>query len=235
MKAILFALIIAFSASIRILDHIPNGSEEGVDVCSYDGSINWVKVKNAGIKFAILRTTVKNGTMDSTFETNYKNAKAAGIEVSGYHFSYSLTTDEAKKAATNLYNKLNGKKLTIWLDLEWENQGKLSKQKVTDIAKAFINQMKSYGYTTHIYSNKDWYLENYYIQDIYYAGSNENYCKNLRLQKKLNIKEAMINAYNAIKEKVNDYFVRCKMVAFNKDTYNAMEIQLDKLRIEIYL
>lgn len=41
--------------------------------------------------------------------------------------------------------------------------------------------------------------------------------------------EAALNAYNAVKAKVDDYFVRCKMVAFNKDTCNALEIQLDEL------
>ena len=41
--------------------------------------------------------------------------------------------------------------------------------------------------------------------------------------------EAALNAYNAVKTKVDDYFVRCKMVAFNKDTCNALEIQLDEL------
>ncbi|MBQ3655395.1 MAG: hypothetical protein II956_00935 [Bacteroidales bacterium] len=40
---------------------------------------------------------------------------------------------------------------------------------------------------------------------------------------------AALDSYNAVKEKVKDYFVRCKMVAFNKDTYAAMEIPVEEL------
>lgn len=161
--------LFASAMSIRIMEGVTNG-DKGVDVCSYDGNINWVKVKAAGYKFAILRTTVKNGTMDSTFEANYKNAKAAGLEVSGYHFSYSLSTSEAKTAANNLNTKLNGKKLPIYIDLEWSTQGEKSKQTVTDIAKAFINQMKSHGYSTHVYSNVDWYKNHYYPDQLKSLG-----------------------------------------------------------------
>ena len=38
-----------------------------------------------------------------------------------------------------------------------------------------------------------------------------------------------LEAYNAVKQKIQDYFIRCKMVAFNKDTYAAMEIPLEDL------
>ena len=41
--------------------------------------------------------------------------------------------------------------------------------------------------------------------------------------------EAAINAFNAIKLKIQDYFVRCKMVAFNKETYSAMELPIEQL------
>ena len=38
-----------------------------------------------------------------------------------------------------------------------------------------------------------------------------------------------LNAYNAIKQKVEDYFIRCKMVSFNKDTFAAMELPIEDL------
>lgn len=170
MKTIIVLLIISLSVSVRILDTPINAETQGVDVSAYQGSVNWVKVASAGKKFAILRTTVRNGTMDSTFENNYKNAKAAGLEVSGYHFSYSLSTSEAKTAAKNLINLLNGKKLPIYLDLEWNNQRSLGRQAVTDIAVAFVTQMKSSGYETHIYSNKDWYTNAFYPEPLINLG-----------------------------------------------------------------
>ena len=147
-----------------ISEGIRNGGTPGIDVSAYQGTIDWAKVKKAGIKFAILRTTVKGGSMDSKFAANYKNAKANGIAVSGYHFSYSLSTAEAKKDAQNLIKKLGGKKIPIYIDLEWSSQASLGRQKVTDIAKAFITTLKNAGYQAHVYSNTNWY-KNYYYPD----------------------------------------------------------------------
>jgi GH25 family lysozyme M1 (1,4-beta-N-acetylmuramidase) len=172
MKFVLLALLALAACNLAnieeeypIVDE-PNGEQKGIDVSSYQGTINWTKVKNAGIKFAILRTTVKGGSMDSTFEYNYKNAKAAGLPVYGYHYSYSLSTSEAKSAAKNLISKLNGKKLRIYIDLEWGTQGNLGKQKVTDIAKAFLDTMKNAGYSVGVYSNKNWYSNYYYPSQL---------------------------------------------------------------------
>ena len=55
-----------------------NGELKGMDVSSYQGKINWQRVKEAGIKFAIFRSTVRGGEMDSQFENNYKGAKKYG-------------------------------------------------------------------------------------------------------------------------------------------------------------
>ena len=137
---------------------------KGVDVSSYQQNISWEKVAKTDIKFAILRGTTKNGELDTKFEQNYRGAKAYGISTEVYHFSYALTTDKAISDAKNLIKKLNGKNLVIWLDLEWTEQGKLGKDKVTEIATAFINTCKSLGYECNIYSNLDWY-KNYYHAD----------------------------------------------------------------------
>lgn len=137
---------------------------KGVDVSSYQGNISWEKVSKTDVKFAILRGTTRNGNLDTKFNQNYKGAKAYGLDVDVYHFSYALDTKKAIADAKNLINKLNGKKMTIWLDLEWIEQGKLGKNKVTEIAIAFINTCNELGYECNIYSNVDWY-KNYYHAD----------------------------------------------------------------------
>ena len=137
---------------------------KGVDISSFQGNINWEKVAKTDVKFAILRGTTKNGELDTKFEQNYRGAKAYGLPVEVYHYSYALTVDKAISDAKNLIKKLNGKKLVIWLDLEWSEQGKLGKDKVTEIATAFINTCKSLGYECNVYSNLDWY-KNYYHAD----------------------------------------------------------------------
>lgn len=144
---------------------MPNNSttEKCIDVSIYQGNIDWNKVKQADIDYVILRGVIKNGTLDSTFENNYANAIKNGIKILGvYQFSYALNEETAKNDAINMINKLNGKKLPIWLDLEWEQQRKLGKDKVTSIAKTYVNTCKELGYTCHIYSNLDWYKNVYH-------------------------------------------------------------------------
>lgn len=60
----------------------------GMDVSSYQGTINWTSVKAAGIKFAFVRASTGTVTTDSTFATNMSAAKQAGILTGAYHFSY---------------------------------------------------------------------------------------------------------------------------------------------------
>lgn len=142
-----------------------------IDVSSYQGNINWQRVKKSGIDYTILRGVIKNGSLDSAFEKNYSNAVQNGVKILGvYQFSYALSEETAKKDAINMINRLNGKKLDIWLDLEWAEQRKLGKDKVTSIAKSYINTCKSLGYTCHVYSNLDWYKNVYYATELKNLG-----------------------------------------------------------------
>lgn len=143
---------------------------KGIDVSSYQGKINWKEVSEAGIKFVIARSTVRGGEMDSQFENNYKGAKKYGIPFAAYHFSYFLTEEQARKDAKNLITKLKGRKMPIYLDLEWEQQTGLGKRKVTDIAIAFVKTMQAAGYETHIYSNTNWYLNYFYPNEFKALG-----------------------------------------------------------------
>ena len=146
------------------LNNLPIGKVKGVDVSSYQGNVDWVKVADQEIKFAILRSALRNGSLDTFFEANYSGAKSAGLEVDVYQFSYALNTESAVNDARNLITKLNGKQVDIWLDLEWSEQGKLGKDKVTEIAIAYINECKRLGYQCNIYSNTTWF-KNYYHAD----------------------------------------------------------------------
>ena len=55
----------------------------GIDVSKWQGNIDWQKVKNDGVQFAMLRAGYGRfpGQADETFAQNYKNAKAAGLPV----------------------------------------------------------------------------------------------------------------------------------------------------------
>lgn len=131
---------------------------KGIDVSSYQGKPNWTKVKNSGIKFAILRIHQKSG-IDTSFEHNYKGCKSNGILIGGYKYSYALTPAQAIDEAENVISVLGGRGLDfpIFYDLEWSQQRSLGKQAIENVAIAFLTRIKKAGYKVGIYCNLDWY------------------------------------------------------------------------------
>lgn len=143
-----------------------SGQNKGVDVSSYQGNIDWAKVKADGVSFALLRGVEKSGEMDSKFETNYDHALANGVTIKGvYHYLYAKNEAEAVVCANNMVDKLKGKKITIWVDLEWSELR--STGKVTEIANAYIDAVKSQGYPVGVYSNLNWYQTVYRPSELH--------------------------------------------------------------------
>lgn len=131
---------------------------KGIDVSSFQKKPDWKKVKQSGVKFAILRIHQRSG-IDTSFEYNYKGCCDNGILVGGYKLSYATTVAEAEKEAEETLSVLKGRKLDfpIFYDLEWETQRKFSKSKLEAITLAFLRKIHSAGYKVGIYSNLDWF------------------------------------------------------------------------------
>ncbi len=147
----------------------------GVDVSVWQGAINWKKSKAAGIDFAILRcgyTALNSFTLhqDSTFATNYKDAKKAGVSVGIYYYACATTSTEAKKEANYVIsilknNKVNNQ-LPVVMDYEIDSgrantvykklvnkKGKAyARKRFTRNARVFMNTLKASGYSSMFYS-----------------------------------------------------------------------------------
>lgn len=132
----------------------------GIDVSKWQGEIDWKKVKAAGVQFAILRDGYGRypNQEDACFESNYKNAKDAGLYVGAYHYSYAKTVEEAKKEAAYCLSLLKGKvfDFPICYDLEDDSQAALSKEEISNIASAFCTELEKAGYYVSLYMNLSW-------------------------------------------------------------------------------
>lgn len=132
----------------------------GIDVSKWQGDIDWNKVKASGVQFAMLRAGYGRfaGQADETFETNYKNAKAAGMYVGAYHYSYAKTADQAKEEARYCLSLLKGKvfDFPICYDVEDDCQKDLSKDEIADIVTAFCETLENAGYYVCVYMNLHW-------------------------------------------------------------------------------
>lgn len=130
---------------------------KGIDVSVHNGSIDWQKVKNAGIQFAILRAGYGRelSQKDARFEENYKNAKAVNMPIGAYWYSYAMTPEEARLEADVFLKIIEGKQfeMPVYFDLEEKKQFELGKEKVSAIMKAFLERVESAGYFVGLYGS----------------------------------------------------------------------------------
>ena len=124
----------------------------GIDVSAHQGKIDWTKVKT---DFAILRAGYGKeiSQKDAQFEANYEGAKAAGIPVGVYWYSYAMTPEEAQKEAEVCLEVIKDKQFEypIYFDVEEEKQLKLGKEKVSAIILAFLEKVEAAGYWVGLY------------------------------------------------------------------------------------
>lgn len=94
-------------------------SEKVIDVSSYQGAVDWKKVKAAGIQGAILKIIRKDLNPDKQFEANWAGCEAAGMPVVGvYNYSYATSIEKARSDAQKVVDTLAGRTAKVWLDVE---------------------------------------------------------------------------------------------------------------------
>ena len=157
------------SKSARIVDYRSDGNGakpdlfstgmKGIDVSSWQEAIDWKKVRNSGVKYAMIRASFSDGKVDKTFDYNIVEAAKAGINVGVYHYCYALNAEEAKAEAKHFIKTISPYKITypVVLDLEDITQTKLDKETINEIAQVFIKEIRDAGYYPMIYSYTNWY------------------------------------------------------------------------------
>ena len=86
-----------------------------IDVSTWQGSIDFNKVKSAGYDYVIIRAGYgkEKSQKDNMFETNYKKAKSAGLKVGAYWFSYAMSPSTATAEADACLSCIKGKKFEL--------------------------------------------------------------------------------------------------------------------------
>nr|DAR13383.1 MAG TPA: hypothetical protein [Caudoviricetes sp.] len=158
-----------------------------VDISEFQQDINFNKMKNDGIKAVIIRAGYgrESSQKDCMFESHYRNAKAAGLKIGVYWYSYADSAGDAEKEAKACLECINNKSLDmpIYYDLEDNSQTKLGKAKLTEIAERFCETIKKSGYRAGVYANLNWF---------------NNYLDYDKLKKKYSIWLAQYNSVNEL-------------------------------------
>ena len=134
---------------------------KGIDISTYQRNVNYSKLKEHGIEFAIIRLGYgKNiSQKDEMFETHFEGLKNAGIKVGAYLYSYAYVKEGAKLEAENTLEIIKGKQfdLPIFYDMEESKQALLGKEVLTEMANEWCRIIKNAGYKAGVYANLNWF------------------------------------------------------------------------------
>ena len=153
-------------------DPIPNAISKGIDVSEWQGDIDWNRVKNTDVEFAIIRCGFAGNYSkydDKKFVRNVKECQRLGIPFGVYLYSYAQDVEDAKDEANHTLRLLQGLNLSypVFYDLE-ENSvmSTVSKSTIAKVAETYVSMIKAAGYNCGVYANLYWF--NNYLTDPYF-------------------------------------------------------------------
>ena len=134
-----------------------------IDVSRYQGAIDWAQMAAAGYKGAMLKTVSTNHKLskradglyiDPTFEDNYRNAKAAGLDVGVYYYTYAASEAMADAELAFVRQAVYGKELTMPLavDVEENKLKPMSTLDLTNLTAYALEQVEKMGFYAQLYT-----------------------------------------------------------------------------------
>lgn len=134
-----------------------------IDVSRYQGAIDWAQVAAAGYKGAMLKTVSTNRKLskradglyiDPTFEDNYRSAKAAGLDVGVYYYTYATSEAMADAELALVRQAVYGKELTlpVAVDVEENELKQLSTLDLSNLTAYALEQVEKMGFYAQLYT-----------------------------------------------------------------------------------
>lgn len=153
-----------FAVVNGFLNYLGDGpSYVGVDVSTHQGEIDWQRVADAGVQFAIIRAGYRGYTEgglfeDAYFRRNMEGALDAGLEVGVYFFSQAVSEEEALEEADFLLELIRDYDITYPVVFDWEKQSaetsrtlETDGETMTTCTIAFCRAIEEAGYLPMVY------------------------------------------------------------------------------------
>lgn len=158
-----------------------------IDVSVYQGDIDWAQVKAAGIYAAVIRAGYGRyiEQKDLKFTQNYTCARAVGMPVGIYWYSYAKTPEQARQEADICLQVLGDRALQmpLYMDQEWADTPAETR---TACAVAFLDRIRArysglvgyYTYTSY-FASVDIPTIQAHADTIWLADYRQNYDKTI--------------------------------------------------------
>lgn len=130
---------------------------KGIDISSWQGNIDFKKVKANGLDFVLIRAGGSDSGFytDPKFVSNVCNAHNAGLAVGAYYFvgPYCKSADAGYHDAVRFHEIIKNFKFEYPVYIDFEAPNASNKQGNTDACIAFCKYMESQGYYVGIYAS----------------------------------------------------------------------------------
>lgn len=131
--------------------------ENGIDVSRYQGVIDWTRVAASGQQFAIVRVGSTDGSdvyVDPYFKRNVEGAKAAGLKVGAYYYTYAKTEEAVIRELDTFLPALEGYQLEypVFVDMEDSSFASLTRKQVTDLTRFAMDILYQKGWYAGYYT-----------------------------------------------------------------------------------
>ena len=144
-----------------IRPNYPDKNWFGIDISTFQKTVNYPLIKQCGVDFVILRSSMTyqgshKQDFDAMLAKHYSGVSALNIPIGYYHYSVATIEQEAINEATYMIETLKGKRvdLPLFMDVEDAQMKALGKTKIMAVIKAFKQVVENNGYTFGLYTGK---------------------------------------------------------------------------------
>jgi GH25 family lysozyme M1 (1,4-beta-N-acetylmuramidase) len=129
-----------------------------IDLSEHNGTADFKKIASDSLHIdgVILRAGYGRVSTqkDKMFERNFREAKAAGLAVGAYWYSYATSAAETKLEAKAAMRAIAGKtfELPVYFDIEDKRQQPLSKAVCSAMVRTFCDALEEQKYFAGVYS-----------------------------------------------------------------------------------
>ncbi len=140
----------------------------GIDISFWNTNIDWNALAATGIDYVIIRGGSVYQTPDRMFEDHYKNARAVGLDVGCYFYTYATSVEEVLEEVEQFLKILDGKtfEYPIYFDIEDNSLKTLPQETLMAMCLAFCQTMSDHGYFPAIYTYHNWLVNILHTEEL---------------------------------------------------------------------
>ena len=115
---------------------------DGIDVSSYQGTIDFNRVKASGIDVVYIKAGEGGQITDPYFKQNYLKAARAGLIFGAYYYVTAKNTSEAKAQANDFFNLIRATSFNARPAMDFEDFSGMEREDINEIGLTFLEELE---------------------------------------------------------------------------------------------